>query len=619
MATRNQRERRAPERYGVISLGIPFDGVNSDLELEEEEIEQAGELGSSTNPVYSSSEDELEEPRRKRRRRGRERTETSSVRQHVNSSESDGNDTDSSSNLFAEDSNDEDFEGFPNRTFEWREPVGEINAPPACVQATGAKTELPEDASAAEFFQLFFDMELLEYIVRETNRFAEQSQVEAKKRNPLWTNPLTVAEFKAWLGLLVGMGIKQLPQVSHYWSKEWVLGVPSFASVMTRDRFFVILRYLHFSDNSKMPARGQPGFDKLYKVRPLLLSLKTRFKQQYSPHCIQAVDEAMIAYKGRTSLKQYMPLKPIKRGIKGWVRADSVSGYMCDFNIYEGKDDIQGKRLGYKVVTSLCEELYDKNYWIFFDNFFTSIPLMEDLLERQTFACGTVRAHSKGLPQEIIPKKEDKLARGQHLCRVKGRLVALTWQDKKPIHFLSTINPAPKPDDQVFAKRRKKDGTLEDVPCPEVVQMYNKYMGAVDRNDQMCSYFTVGIQTKKWPPRIFFFLLERSIVNAFICESESTNHDPRTHLEFRIDLIHKLVENYHGRKDQGRPRINPLESRFTERHFPQHVPYNEKGRPKERECAVCKAAGRVKRCSFTCLDCNVGLCVAPCFRNYHTK
>ena len=48
-----------------------------------------------------------------------------------------------------------------------------------------------------------------------------------------------------------------------------------------------------------MPARGQPGFDKLYKVRPLLDALKTRFKQQYSPHYIQAVDEAVIAYKGR--------------------------------------------------------------------------------------------------------------------------------------------------------------------------------------------------------------------------------------------------------------------------------------------------------------------------------
>ena len=95
--------------------------------------------------MYSSSKDEVEEPRRKRRRRGRERTESSSVREHLNSSESDGNDTDSSSNLFAEDSNDVDFEGFPNRTFQWREPVGEINAQPACVQATGTKTELLED------------------------------------------------------------------------------------------------------------------------------------------------------------------------------------------------------------------------------------------------------------------------------------------------------------------------------------------------------------------------------------------------------------------------------------------------------------------------------------------
>ena len=95
-------------------------------------------------------------------------------------------------------------------------------------------------------------------------------------------------------------------------------------------------------------------------------------------------------------------------------------------------------------------------------------------------------------------------------------------------------------------------------------------------------------------PKIFFFLLETSIVNAFICELESTNHTPRNQLEFRVDLVHKLVENFNGRKDQERPRIHPLEARFTERHFQEHVPYNEKGRPKEQECAVCKAGGQVK-------------------------
>ena len=33
-----------------------------------------------------------------------------------------------------------------------------------------------------------------------------------------------------------------------------------------------------------------------------------------------AIDEAMVKYKGRSSLKQYLPMKPIKRGFKVWVR-----------------------------------------------------------------------------------------------------------------------------------------------------------------------------------------------------------------------------------------------------------------------------------------------------------
>jgi len=90
----------------------------------------------------------------------------------------------------------------------------------------------------------------------------------------LWKEPLTVSELKAWLGLLITMGIHQLPQI----------GVPAFASITTTDPFLVILRYLHFSDNEAMPPRGDTAFDKLYKVRPLVKALKQRFQQQYSPH-----------------------------------------------------------------------------------------------------------------------------------------------------------------------------------------------------------------------------------------------------------------------------------------------------------------------------------------------
>lgn len=83
-----------------------------------------------------------------------------------------------------------------------------------------------------DFIQHFFNMDFLENIVNETNRFGGESQVEAGKRNQLWTNPLTVAELKAWLGLLIRIGIKQLLQVSYHWSKELVYGVPASASIM---------------------------------------------------------------------------------------------------------------------------------------------------------------------------------------------------------------------------------------------------------------------------------------------------------------------------------------------------------------------------------------------------
>ncbi|KRX61948.1 hypothetical protein T09_12708, partial [Trichinella sp. T9] len=43
------------------------------------------------------------------------------------------------------------------------------------------------------------------------------------------------------------------------------------ASKMIRFRFFEVMKYLHFNDNSKaILNRESPSYDQLYKVRPLL-------------------------------------------------------------------------------------------------------------------------------------------------------------------------------------------------------------------------------------------------------------------------------------------------------------------------------------------------------------
>lgn len=51
----------------------------------------------------------------------------------------------------------------------------------------------------------------------------------------------------------------------------------------------------------------------------------------------QSDDESMAKFKVRFTLKQYLPLKPIKRGIKIWQICDRLTGYAYDLNIYCGR------------------------------------------------------------------------------------------------------------------------------------------------------------------------------------------------------------------------------------------------------------------------------------------
>ena len=125
--------------------------------------------------------------------------------------------------------------------------------------------------------------------------------------------------------------------------------------------------------------------------------LCTKFAEAYEPHRDVAVDEAMIKFQGISSLKQYMPMKPTKRGIKVWVAADSTNGYFSMFEIYTGrKNNTTEHGLGARVVKSLTSDLKGKYHHVYFDNYFTSLHLLEDLEEDNIYACGTARKKTQG-------------------------------------------------------------------------------------------------------------------------------------------------------------------------------------------------------------------------------
>lgn len=112
------------------------------------------------------------------------------------------------------------------------------------------------------------------------------------------------------------MGYHSLPSIRSYWSNDPNFFCETVAKVMTVKRFLKLTRFLHLNDNFKMPPRSTEQFEKLYKVRPLISYLKKAYSDLYISSKQLAIDESMVAFTGRSTMKQFIPLKPIKRGQK---------------------------------------------------------------------------------------------------------------------------------------------------------------------------------------------------------------------------------------------------------------------------------------------------------------
>ena len=104
---------------------------------------------------------------------------------------------------------------------------------------------------------------------------------------------------------------------------------------MTRNRFFHILRFLHF-ENEYPPNHDDPNYDRLRKVRKIIDTLNNKFCEMYNPTEHLAVDEVVMLYKGRVVFRQYIPKKHKRFGIKIYKLCDSL-GYTYDMSVYLGK------------------------------------------------------------------------------------------------------------------------------------------------------------------------------------------------------------------------------------------------------------------------------------------
>ncbi len=172
----------------------------------------------------------------------------------------------------------------------------------------GPNHQLNHKAKEIDYFNLLFTPWIFNHMVTETNRYAAQQQELNGRIDPNWTNT-TEEELRAYVGINIWMGIHILPQTHMYWSGDDFVGVPGIIKTMTCDRYNKLTQYLHISNNEHQAARGERGYDPLYKIREVMEALDTSFRGHYRPHREMSIDEAMVAFKGRSFIKQWTSIK----------------------------------------------------------------------------------------------------------------------------------------------------------------------------------------------------------------------------------------------------------------------------------------------------------------------
>lgn len=465
----------------------------------------------------------------------------------------------------------------------------------------------------------FFDMfpsEIIDIIVANTNSYA------SFMHSLNWT-PTNATEIKAYLGMIIMMGLHPLSELELYWSSDPFYHNPIIAAVMPCKRFKKLTENLHLSDRATEVPRTHSGYDKLCKIRPIMDILNKSFQENCIGTHMQSIDESMVKFKGRSTLKQYMPQKPIKRGYKVWARCDSETGYLYQFNVYIGKSETQEDGdggLGYKVVMDLCRTV-ESGTLVAFDNFFTSLPLLEMLHQKSIFSVGTVRQNRKGLPPRLLPQKgdknENKLKAGEFMVQYAAPIAVIKWRDTKDVYVCTT---AFEPKAVVTIQRTQKDGSKAPITCPLAIEQYTKCMGGVDRLDHFRSSYSIGRKsTKKNWIRLFWFMFEVACINAYIVYTITHTKTSSSHRDFRLKLARGLIDNF-----TIRLRVPPVFKNKKGGQFgvSDDIRLNNVGvhMPCEgtrKRCRYCSTRQKPQRSKIMCKICQVPLCAAPCFDDFH--
>lgn len=435
-----------------------------------------------------------------------------------------------------------------------------------------------------DFYKLFLNDEVLELIVRESNRYGYS-------RNMDWV-PTHKDEIIKLIALALQMEIVRLPTLESYWSDDPVYGCHRIGpNAIPRYRFEELITNLHLCDNNVAD-----GTDKLYKISNFLHVFNKVCQDALRPGQELSIDVSRIPLRGRIVSRKSIPSQKRSHDIE-LFKMLTRGGYTYRTIVHVGEQvRIPAGSVIDEVVIPLLGGLLDSGRVLFADSYCTSIPLAETLIGRKTNVVGALRRGSKGLPVTVTGQK---LKKGEHLAQQKpSGVTILKWRGKKDVLMLSTMH-----DDSMNA-----NGKLN------IIEDYKEGKSLFDVPHQKTSYSPYIGTTTKWYQKIFFHLVTKTaIVNSWRLFCDVTGSQLEL-TSYKISIVKSLL-----------PMKRPPSP--TLRHILEQVEGAK--RTTVRRCVSCytricgescanEARRRAKRVNTRCSKCKRHFCI-ECFQVNHTQ
>lgn len=382
-----------------------------------------------------------------------------------------------------------------------------------------------------ECFLLFLDDTIIRKMTEYTNIYiASIADKYSRERDAKSTSE---SEIKTLIGLLILAGVCRSghQNLEDLWDQSG-FGVDIFYSTMSLHRFLFLQRCLRFDDVRSREIRRET--DKLSAFREIFELFLENCSKHYTLAEYTTIDEQLVPFRGRTKLRQYIPSKPAKYGLKIWTICDARTWYTHKMEVYVGNQPDGQYKVSNSptdVVKRLVQNIEGSGRNITCDNLFSSVPLAAELQKKNLTIVGTLRKNKREIPNEFISVKDREINSSLFGFANNMTLVSYFPKKSKNVILLSTMH-----------HNNSIDASTGEAKKPEIITMYNLTKTGVDTVDEMCGTYSTSRKCRRWPLVLFYRVLDIAGINAQIV---FTANNPNTNVvrrKFLREMGMKLIK-----------------------------------------------------------------------------